>query len=78
MGDSHTLVTVQVGEASGLASKRGPIRVVGSLELVGTNGGQVDSTFREVASRSRRGNPNWNTETINERDVVEVLSTVLA
>jgi len=68
----RTLVTVQVGEASTLASKREPIGIEGSLERIGATWAEINSAFRYVASRRRRAEPNGNTVTINKRDVVEV------
>jgi len=73
----RTLVTVQVGEASTLASKRDSIGIEGSCEGRRAAGSKIRSTFRYVASGSRRPDPDGNAETVNEGDIVKVLSISL-
>lgn len=75
---SRTLVTVQVGKAGTLASKSNPIGIERSLERIGATGGEINSAFRYVTTRRRRAEHNGNTETVNERDVVEVATSCLA
>lgn len=70
--DSRTRVTVRACDASALASKRGSIGVIGSLERIGASGGEVDTAFHHAASRSRRCDPKWNAETITNPDIVKV------
>ena len=76
-GVSRTLVTIQVGEASTLASKSDSIGIEGSFECIGAVGGEINSAFRYVATGRRGAEPNGNTETIDERDVVEVAASRL-
>ena len=73
----RTLVTVQVGKASTLASKSDPIGIEGSLERIGATGGEINSAFRYVATRRRRAESNGDTETIDKRDIVEVAASRL-
>lgn len=69
---SRTRVTVQVGKASALASKREPIGIEGSLERGGANGAEIDGTFGYVAGGRGRTEPNGESVTVNQRDVIEV------
>jgi len=73
----RTLVTVQVGKASTLTSKSDPIGIEGPLESIGATGGEVSSAVRYVATRRRRCESDGNTETINQRDVIEVAASRL-
>ena len=77
-GDSRTRVTVQVGKAGGRASKRGSIGVVGSPEYIGATRDKVDNAFCDATSLRRGRDPNWNTETVDNRDIVDIHSTLLA
>lgn len=56
-GKLHTLVTVQVGVASALASKRETVGVKWSLQGIRADRTKVDGAFRDMASRSRGGDP---------------------
>lgn len=76
-GDSRTRITVQIGGASALASKRGSIDVEGALECIGAIFGEIDTTFRGVAGRSRRGDLDRDTETLLDPNVVKVTSIPL-
>jgi len=74
----RTRVTVQVGKASTLAPNRVPTGIVGTLQLSGANGAKINRAICHSASGNRRSDPDWKTETINERDIVEVVSVRLA
>ena len=71
---SRTPLTVQVGEASALASKSGSAGIVGSLEQIRVNGAKIDSAFRYMARGSGRSDSHEKAVTIDEPDVVGALS----
>jgi len=73
----RTPLTVQVGEASALASKSGYTGIVGSLEQIRANGAKIDSAFRHMARGRGRSDSHEKAVTIDERDVVGALSVRL-
>ena len=73
----RTLVAVQVGVTSTLASKRETVRVERSLQSIRASGSEINRALRDMASRGRGANPHGQAITIDEGDIVVVGATRL-